>query len=92
VSHTDLLPHTDVVVTTGGAGTVMASLAAGVPLVLVPTEWDKPETAPRVVEAGVGLRLAPGACTPENRRGAPRRRAARRARREGFGRRGVLAC
>ena len=68
VSHSDLLPRTDVVVTTGGAGTVMASLAAGVPLVLVPTEWDKPETAQRVVEAGVGVRLAPRDCTPERLR------------------------
>jgi MGT family glycosyltransferase len=68
VAHSDLLPHTDVVVTTGGAGTIMAALAAGVPLVLVPTEWDKPESAQRVVEAGVGVRLAPRDCTPENLR------------------------
>jgi MGT family glycosyltransferase len=68
VAHSDLLPRTDVVVTTGGAGTVMAALAEGVPLVLVPTEWDKPETAQRVVEAGVGVRLAPRQCTPENLR------------------------
>jgi len=68
VAHSDLLPHTDVVVTTGGAGTIMAALAAGVPLVLVPTEWDKPESAERVVEAGVGVRLAPRECTPENLR------------------------
>lgn len=64
LSHSELLPRTDVVVTTGGAGTVMAALAAGVPLVVVPTEWDKPENAQRVVEAGVGLRLSPGRCTP----------------------------
>ena len=64
ISHTDLLPHVDVVVTTGGAGTVLAALAAGVPLVIVPTEWDKPEVAQRVVEAGAGLRLAPQRCTP----------------------------
>lgn len=64
VAHSDLLPLTDVVVTTGGAGTIMAALAAGVPLVLVPTEWDKPESAQRVVEAGVGVRLAPRDCTP----------------------------
>jgi MGT family glycosyltransferase len=70
VSHADLLPQTNVVVTTGGAGTVLAALAAGVPLVLVPTEWDKPETAQRVVEAGVGVRLAPRDCTPERLREA----------------------
>ncbi|HVD77500.1 MAG TPA: nucleotide disphospho-sugar-binding domain-containing protein [Vicinamibacteria bacterium] len=70
VAHADLLPHTDAVVTTGGAGTVLAALAAGVPLVLVPTEWDKPETAQRVVEAGVGLRLSPRECTPARLREA----------------------
>lgn len=64
VSHDELLPRVDVVVTTGGAGTVMASLAAGVPLVIVPTEWDKPEIAQRVVEAGAALRLSPARCTP----------------------------
>jgi MGT family glycosyltransferase len=68
VSHADLLPLTDVMVTTGGAGSVLASLAAGVPLVIVPTEWDKPEIAQRVVEAGAGVRLAPQKCTPERLR------------------------
>lgn len=64
VSHADLLPRTDVMVTTGGAGSVLAALSAGVPLVLVPTEWDKPDIAQRVVEAGAGIRLAPRLCTP----------------------------
>jgi UDP:flavonoid glycosyltransferase YjiC (YdhE family) len=40
VAHSELLPRTDVLVTTGGAGTVMAALHAGVPMVVVPTEWD----------------------------------------------------
>jgi MGT family glycosyltransferase len=70
VSHADLLPRTDAVVTTGGAGTVLAALTAGVPLVLVPTEWDKPETAQRVVQAGVGVRLSPRECTPDRLREA----------------------
>lgn len=65
VAHSDLLPYTDVVVTTGGAGTVMTALQAGVPLIVVPTEWDKPENAQRVVEAKVGLRLPPRQCTPK---------------------------
>lgn len=70
VAHSDLLPHTDVVVTTGGAGTVMTVLQAGVPLVIVPTEWDKPGNARRVVDAGAGLRLAPRHCTPKRLRAA----------------------
>ena len=68
VSHADLLPLTDVMVTTGGAGSVLASLAAGVPLVIVPTEWDKPEIAQRVVESGAGIRIAPQRCTPDRLR------------------------
>jgi MGT family glycosyltransferase len=65
VPHCDLLPRTDVVVTTGGTGTVLSTLSAGVPLVVVPTAWDQPENAWRVAEAGAGIRLAPRRCTPE---------------------------
>lgn len=64
VSHERVLPRCAVLVTTGGAGTIMAALQAGVPLVVVPTTWDKPDNARRVVEAGVGVRLAPRDCTP----------------------------
>src|SRR5262249_50420069 len=53
----------------GGPATITASLAAGVPLVIVPTTWDKPDNARRVIEAGVGVRLAPRRCTPERLRG-----------------------
>ncbi len=63
VSHTDLLPLTTLVVTTGGAGTVLATLLAGLPLISIPTDWDKPEVAQRVVESGAGLRLAPKDCS-----------------------------
>ena len=51
----------------------MTVLAAGVPLVVVPTEWDKPENAQRVVEAGAGLRLAPARLTPGRLRTAVER-------------------
>lgn len=63
VSHSSLLPRTDVLITTGGTGTVMAALRAGVPMVVVPTAWDQPENAWRVAEAGAGLRLPARACT-----------------------------
>ena len=59
VPHHALFPMTDVVVTTGGAGTVTTALLAGVPLVVVPTGWDLPENAQRVAASGAGLRLAP---------------------------------
>jgi MGT family glycosyltransferase len=70
VSHSELLPRCAAVVTTGGRGAIMAALAAGVPLVVVPTTWDKPDNARRVVEAGVGVRVAPHRCTPRRLRAA----------------------
>jgi MGT family glycosyltransferase len=70
LSHEDFLPHCAALVTTGGAATVLASLKAGVPLLVVPTFWDKSDNAQRVVEAGAGLRLAPRRCTPDRVRAA----------------------
>jgi MGT family glycosyltransferase len=64
LSYDDLLPRCKVVVTTGGAGTIMASLMAGVPLVVVPTHWDKRGNADRIAEANLGVRLNPEDCTP----------------------------
>ena len=85
LSHDALLPRCQVLVTTGGAGTVIAGLRAGVPLVLVPTTWDKPDNARRVEAAGAGLVLPPRRCTPSSLREAvervlaqPRYRAAAR--------------
>jgi MGT family glycosyltransferase len=68
VSHTELLPRLEVMVTTGGSATVQSTLKAGVPLIIVPTEWDKPDIARRVVETGAGLRLSPRQCTPKRLR------------------------
>jgi MGT family glycosyltransferase len=73
VPHSELLPRTDVVVTTGGTGTVLGSLSAGVPLVVAPTAWDQPENAWRVVEAGAGIRLTPRHCTAKQVRSAVER-------------------
>ena len=73
LSHGELLPRCRVVVTTGGAHTTISALAAGVPIVIVPTMWDKPENAKRLVEAGVAVRLSRRACTPEALREAVER-------------------
>jgi MGT family glycosyltransferase len=69
-SHAQLLPRCSAVVTAGGAATIVSALRSGVPLVVVPTTWDKPDNARRVVEAGVGVRVAPRRCTPETLRAA----------------------
>jgi UDP:flavonoid glycosyltransferase YjiC (YdhE family) len=73
INHSVLLPRTDVVVCTGGSGAVLAALQEGVPIVAVPTEWDHADTAQRIAETGVGLRLARRQCTPDGIRSAVQR-------------------
>lgn len=70
LDYDELLPRCAVIVTTGGTGTVLAALQAGVPMVVVPTSWDQPDNARRVVEAGAGVRLAARRCTPQRLRAA----------------------
>jgi UDP:flavonoid glycosyltransferase YjiC (YdhE family) len=70
--HAALFPQAAAVVTHAGMGTVTRALAAGVPLVCLPLGRDQPDVAARVVHAGVGLRLRPGA-RPRAVRGAVER-------------------
>jgi MGT family glycosyltransferase len=56
--HGAVLPHVDVVVTHGGHGTVIRSLAAGVPVLVVPISRDQPDNAARVVHHGVGWKVS----------------------------------
>src|SRR5215831_16073142 len=55
--HADVLPHCSAVITHGGHGTVMKTLIAGVPLIVVPLGRDQPDNAARVLYAGAGIRL-----------------------------------
>jgi MGT family glycosyltransferase len=73
LSHGGLLPRCAVAVTTGGAQTIVAALRAAVPLVIVPTGWDKPPNALRAARAGVAAVLPPRQCTPQGLRGAVER-------------------
>lgn len=59
--HSQLLPEAAAVVTHAGHGTVIRSLAAGVPLVCMPMGRDQNDNAARVVARGAGLRLSPKA-------------------------------
>lgn len=67
IDFASVLPAAAVFVTNGGWGGVLASLAAGLPVVVAPgAAADKPEVAARVASAGVGINLgtrrpAPGA-------------------------------
>jgi UDP:flavonoid glycosyltransferase YjiC (YdhE family) len=60
-----LLAHVAAVVTHGGFGTVAASLACGLPLVLLPISADQPMNADRCKDAGVGVVIRPDERTPD---------------------------
>lgn len=59
--HSQLLPHASAVITHAGHGTVIRSLAAGVPLLCMPMGRDQNDNAARVVARGAGLRISPNA-------------------------------
>lgn len=59
------LPEAAVFVTNGGWGGVLASLAAGVPLVVAGGDIDKPAIAAWVARAGAGINLRTGRPRPE---------------------------
>jgi MGT family glycosyltransferase len=72
LDHGELLPRCSALVTLGGTSTVLAAAAAGVPMVLVPNNWEKPDNARRVTEAGAGIRLSARRLTPGRLRAAVR--------------------
>ncbi|KRC60736.1 hypothetical protein ASE14_07090 [Agromyces sp. Root81] len=51
----------DAIVHHGGAGIVHAALAAGLPAVVIPVDYDQPDLAARLVHHGLAERLAPSA-------------------------------
>jgi UDP:flavonoid glycosyltransferase YjiC (YdhE family) len=56
-----VLEHAALVVTHAGHGTIIKSLAAGVPVVALPMGRDQPDNAARLTAAGAGVRLKPSA-------------------------------
>lgn len=64
VSHAQLLPHCDAVISHGGSGTVLAALAHGVPLILLPMGADQPRNAARCAALGVARVLDAQRATP----------------------------
>jgi UDP:flavonoid glycosyltransferase YjiC (YdhE family) len=53
------LPHADAIVHHGGAGTVLAALAFGVPQLAIPGPGDRRHNAELVARRGAGLMDAP---------------------------------
>ena len=65
-----LLPLVDVMVSNAGWSSVLAAVAAGVPLVVAGADLDKPEVARRVAWSGVGVDLRTGRPRPTRVRAA----------------------
>ncbi|MCA1841819.1 MAG: hypothetical protein LC792_01260, partial [Actinobacteria bacterium] len=65
IDYVDLMPHCDLVVTHGGAGTTLAALAHGVPQLVIPGGADQPVNAARVRSVGAGRFLAGDHVAPE---------------------------
>jgi UDP:flavonoid glycosyltransferase YjiC (YdhE family) len=60
----EVLTDSDLVVSHGGSGTVVAALAVGRPQVLLPMGADQLNTAERCRQLGVGISLDAYSCTP----------------------------
>ena len=57
IDKADVLSEADLVVCHGGAGTVYSTLAAGVPLVIIPIIGDQSANAAAVTRAGAGIEV-----------------------------------
>src|SRR5262249_52924864 len=55
VPYVHLMPHTSLLLTNGGYGSVQIALAHGIPIVVFGGSEEKPEVANRVSWSGVGL-------------------------------------
>jgi UDP:flavonoid glycosyltransferase YjiC (YdhE family) len=65
VPQRQILPHATVVISHGGSGTFLGSVAAGLPQVLVPQGADQFLNAEAAGKAGVAVVVPPAALTPE---------------------------
>jgi MGT family glycosyltransferase len=70
VPQDDVLPHAAAVVCHGGSGTVIGTLAAGLPMVVAPLGADQPDNAARVMQLGAGVGLPTGTATADQIREA----------------------
>jgi UDP:flavonoid glycosyltransferase YjiC (YdhE family) len=66
VPMSDLAPWADVVVHHAGAGTTLASLAAGRPMVVIPLTADQFDNTADALRTGAAIELTAGALTPES--------------------------
>ena len=62
----EILAEADLVIAHGGSGTLIGSLAHGIPSVLLPMGADQPHNTWRCVELGTAVELDPVTFTPED--------------------------
>lgn len=72
IPHSLLLPRCDAIITHAGAGTLIASINEGLPMVLVPLRGDQPPNAECAAAAGAGIVLDHATLTPASVRDATR--------------------
>jgi UDP:flavonoid glycosyltransferase YjiC (YdhE family) len=65
VPQSEVLPSVDLVVSHGGSGSLLATLAHGLPSLLLPLGADQPHNARRVEELGLGQVLDAASTSPE---------------------------
>jgi UDP:flavonoid glycosyltransferase YjiC (YdhE family) len=65
--HATVLPHTSLMISHAGLGSVLASLTFGVPLLCLPLGREQPDNAQAVVRVGAGLALPPDSTSDEIR-------------------------
>ena len=65
VAHDELLPHTNLLITHAGHGTVMAGSTFGIPMLCIPMGRDQPAVADRAKELGLAHVCQPDASTDE---------------------------
>jgi len=66
----EILPNSDLVISHGGSGSLLGTLAHGLPTILLPLGADQPHNAKRCVELGFGQVLDPVTVTPAQVRAA----------------------
>ena len=72
IPHGPLLPRCEAIITHAGAGTLIASISAGLPMVMVPLFGDQPPNAEQAAAAGAGIVIDQAQLTPESVRDATR--------------------
>ena len=72
IPHTKLLPRCHAIIHHAGAGSLIASVEASLPMIMIPLFGDEPPNAARAVAAGLGRMILPSDLTPQAIRQATR--------------------